>query len=103
MSTNRRNKRKLPPFVPLLKDTIKTEAWKALSHGARSLYAVHTTSIFRMRSGCPRAMPRKSLGSTAHAATSCAGFASCSITASSRWSVRLIMELMVTAGHLIGD
>jgi hypothetical protein len=40
MSTNRRNKRKLPPFVPLLKDTIKTEAWKALSHGARSLYAV---------------------------------------------------------------
>jgi hypothetical protein len=38
MSTNRRNKRKLPPFVPLLKDTMKTEAWKALSHGARSLY-----------------------------------------------------------------
>jgi hypothetical protein len=32
--------RKLPPFVPLLKDTIKTEAWKALSHGARSLYGV---------------------------------------------------------------
>jgi hypothetical protein len=27
------------PFVPLLKDTMKTEAWKALSHGARSLYA----------------------------------------------------------------
>jgi hypothetical protein len=27
------------PFVPLLKDTIKTEAWKALSHGARSLYS----------------------------------------------------------------
>ena len=26
------------PFVALLKDTIKTEAWKALSHGARSLY-----------------------------------------------------------------
>jgi hypothetical protein len=26
------------PFVPLLKDTMKTEAWKALSHGARSLY-----------------------------------------------------------------
>jgi hypothetical protein len=36
----RRNKGRLPPFVPLLKDTIKTEAWKALSHGARSLYAV---------------------------------------------------------------
>jgi len=27
------------PFVPLLKDTMKTEAWKALSHGSRSLYA----------------------------------------------------------------
>jgi hypothetical protein len=26
--------------VPLLKSTITTEAWKALSHGARSLYAV---------------------------------------------------------------
>jgi hypothetical protein len=30
----------LPPFIPIFKDTIKTEAWKALSHGARSLYAV---------------------------------------------------------------
>ena len=40
MSARRRNKGRLPPFVPLLKDTIKTEAWKALSHGARSLYAV---------------------------------------------------------------
>jgi hypothetical protein len=27
-------------FVPLLKATIETEAWKALSHGARSLYVV---------------------------------------------------------------
>jgi len=26
------------PFVALLKSTIKTEAWKALSHGGRSLY-----------------------------------------------------------------
>jgi hypothetical protein len=30
----------LPPFIPLFKDTVKTDAWKALSHGARSLYAV---------------------------------------------------------------
>jgi len=28
------------PFVPLLKDTLKTPAWKALSHGARSLYVL---------------------------------------------------------------
>jgi hypothetical protein len=28
------------PFVPLLKDTMKSEAWKASSHGARSLYVL---------------------------------------------------------------
>ena len=28
------------PFVPLLKDTLKTPAWKALSYGARCLYVV---------------------------------------------------------------
>jgi hypothetical protein len=35
----RGEKGRLPPFVPLLKDTIKTDAWRATSHGARSLYA----------------------------------------------------------------
>jgi hypothetical protein len=34
----RRGKGKLPLFVPLLKETAKTAAWKAQSHGARSLY-----------------------------------------------------------------
>ena len=34
----RRDKGRLPPFVPILKETAKTAAWKALSHGARSLY-----------------------------------------------------------------
>ena len=34
----RRDKGRLPPFVPVLKDTMKTAAWKALSHGARSLH-----------------------------------------------------------------
>jgi hypothetical protein len=29
---------KLPPFMPLLKETLSTPAWRALSHGARSLY-----------------------------------------------------------------
>jgi hypothetical protein len=38
MSKNK-TKGRLSPFVPLIKDTLKTEAWKALSHGARSLYA----------------------------------------------------------------
>jgi hypothetical protein len=36
--TLRHGKGRLPPFVPVLKDTMKTPAWKALSHGARSLY-----------------------------------------------------------------
>jgi hypothetical protein len=41
--------RKLPPFVPLIKDTIKTEAWRALSHGARSLYVVLKSRFSNMR------------------------------------------------------
>jgi hypothetical protein len=35
----KRDKGRLSPFVPLDKATIKTPAWKAMSHGARSLYA----------------------------------------------------------------
>jgi hypothetical protein len=31
-------RRSLPPFVPLFKTTLDTPAWKATSHGARSLY-----------------------------------------------------------------
>jgi hypothetical protein len=34
----RHDKGRLPPFVPLLKDTLATSAWRAMSHGARSLY-----------------------------------------------------------------
>ncbi|MGO9682387.1 MAG: hypothetical protein ACLPTZ_07335 [Beijerinckiaceae bacterium] len=33
-----KNKDRLPPFVALLKDTLKSAAWRAMSHGARSLY-----------------------------------------------------------------
>ena len=32
------DKGRLPAFVPMFKTTIKTPAWRALSHGARSLY-----------------------------------------------------------------
>ena len=39
MSRERRTKGRLPPFVPLVKGTTNTPAWRALSHGARSLYA----------------------------------------------------------------
>jgi hypothetical protein len=40
-TVRRRNKRGIDgPFVPLLKDTLKAPAWKALSYGARSLYVV---------------------------------------------------------------
>ena len=33
-----KNKGRLPPFVPLLKDTLDSPAWRAMSHGARALY-----------------------------------------------------------------
>lgn len=36
--SRRTDKGRLAPFVPLLKETIETPAWKATSHGARSLY-----------------------------------------------------------------
>ena len=36
--SRREDKGRLPPFVPLILTTINTSAWKAMSHGARSLY-----------------------------------------------------------------
>jgi hypothetical protein len=36
--SKRREKGRLPPFVPLLKATLQSDAWRAMSHGARSLY-----------------------------------------------------------------
>jgi hypothetical protein len=33
-----KDKGRLQPFVPLLKETLDAPAWKAMSHGARSLY-----------------------------------------------------------------
>ena len=36
--TKAKDKGRLPPFVPLFKDTLASPAWRALSHGARSLY-----------------------------------------------------------------
>jgi hypothetical protein len=39
MSRSKRDKGRMPDFVPLYKSTMKTPAWKAMSHGARSLYA----------------------------------------------------------------
>ena len=33
-----RHRSKLPPFVPLLRETLDSAAWGAMSHGARSLY-----------------------------------------------------------------
>jgi hypothetical protein len=36
--TRREDKGRLPPFVPLILTTISSPAWKALSHGARSLF-----------------------------------------------------------------
>jgi hypothetical protein len=39
MSHKEKDKGRLGPFVPLLKDTLASPAWRAMSHGARSLYA----------------------------------------------------------------
>src|SRR5262245_5840894 len=33
-----RRKNRLPPFVPLLVDTLESPAWRAMSHGAKILY-----------------------------------------------------------------
>jgi hypothetical protein len=38
MTRRNREKIPLPDFVPLFKATMKMPAWKAMSHGARSLY-----------------------------------------------------------------
>jgi hypothetical protein len=38
MSRRNKDKGRLPDFVPLIKSTLKTPAWRAMSHGARSLY-----------------------------------------------------------------
>jgi hypothetical protein len=37
-AVHKSNDTKLPPFVPLLKSTLATPAWRAMSLGARSLY-----------------------------------------------------------------
>ena len=37
---HKRNKGHLPPFVPLIRTTLASPAWKQLSFGARSLYVV---------------------------------------------------------------
>jgi len=37
--SKRRHSAKLPPFVPLIKATMTTPAWKALNYGARTVYA----------------------------------------------------------------
>jgi hypothetical protein len=38
MSGKKHRAERLGPFVPLLKDTMASPAWRAMSHGARSLY-----------------------------------------------------------------
>jgi hypothetical protein len=43
------HKNRLPPFVPMLIATIDSPAWKALSHGARSLYLALKRRVSRGR------------------------------------------------------
>jgi hypothetical protein len=43
MSRRKNRGERLPPFVALLKDTLASQAWRAMSHGARSLYTALKT------------------------------------------------------------
>ena len=45
--SRRQDKGKLAPFVPLIKTTIDSPAWKAMSHGARSLYVALRRRYFQ--------------------------------------------------------
>ena len=38
MSKDRKDKGRLPPFIPLFRETLESPAWRALSHGAKVLY-----------------------------------------------------------------
>jgi hypothetical protein len=67
----------------------------------RRLDAVLEPTKKAMPFTCPRAMLRKSLAGIAHAQMSCAGFASCSITASLSRSAPPTTASTVTARHLI--
>jgi hypothetical protein len=35
---SKKKEARLPPFVPLLKDTLASPAWREMSHGAKVLY-----------------------------------------------------------------
>lgn len=55
--TRRQDKKgRLPPFVPVIKEAIRSSAWPAMSHGARSLY---------LASGCVDGGERRETGRTA--------------------------------------
>ncbi|MEZ0282259.1 helix-turn-helix domain-containing protein [Methyloceanibacter sp.] len=45
MSKNRNDKGRLTPFVPLLRETMATPAWRQLSHGAVRLYISLKTRV----------------------------------------------------------
>jgi len=82
----RRDKGRLPPFVPLLIATLDTPAWRALSHGARSLYVglkrrYSRTATTTVDSSCRSETLRKNSARTT--IRSHAGIANSSITASS--------------------
>ena len=59
---SKRDKGCLPPFVALLKETLASPAWLAMSHGARNLYvalkARYSSNLHNKgRDSFPSAMP----------------------------------------------
>ena len=88
MSRKREDRGRLPPFIPLLKDTLASPAWRAMSHGARSALRgakgaryssnfKNNGKIYRAPARCRERVGFRLRGNRA------AGSASCSTTASS--------------------
>ena len=92
------------PFVALLKSTIKTEAWKALSHGGRSLYVALRSRYNPTTQNAVYVSTRdaeEELGRHSNLHSIRYGSASYSITDSLSKSAPLTTALTATAKHPI--
>ena len=69
--SRKKAKSKLPPFVPVIKTTMATRAWRAMSFGARLLYLelrgclrndyLNNGKVFRSCRDAAKALDRKSV------------------------------------------
>jgi hypothetical protein len=99
MSRRNKDKGRLAPFVPVTKDTMKTPAWKALSHGARSLYiALKGRYNSRLQNAVyiSSRVAVEELACTVTGIACCAGFVSFNTTVSLSWLVCRTTALTAT-------